>query len=54
VAHWRGVLIGGGGSVEEFTGARSEERRVVPGAELVGTGAAWWSSGTGRRHWTMT
>jgi hypothetical protein len=54
VAHWRGVLIGGGGSVEEFTGARSEERRVVPGAELVGTGAAWWSSGTGRRHRTMT
>jgi hypothetical protein len=54
VAHRRGVIIGGGGSAEEFTGARLEERRVAPGVRLVGTGASWWSSGTGRRHRTLT
>jgi hypothetical protein len=54
VAHRRGVLIGGGGSAEEFTGARLEERRVAPGVGLVGTGASWWSSGTGRRHRMLT
>jgi hypothetical protein len=32
VAHQRGVLVGGGDSAEEFTGARSEERRVALGS----------------------
>jgi hypothetical protein len=31
VAHRSGVLISGGGSVEEFIGARPEERWVAPG-----------------------
>jgi hypothetical protein len=54
VAHQRGVLVSGGGLAEEFTGARSEERRVALGVRLVGTEASWWSSGTGRQHQMMT
>jgi hypothetical protein len=50
VAHWRGVLGGGGGSAEECTGARLEERRVTPVVGLVGTEASWWSSRMERRH----
>jgi hypothetical protein len=50
VAHRRGILSGGGGLVEEFTGARLEERWVASVVGLVGTGASWWSSRMERRH----
>jgi hypothetical protein len=35
VAHRRGVLGGGGGSAEEFTGTRPEQRQVALGVGLV-------------------
>jgi hypothetical protein len=37
VAHRRGVLGGGGSSLEEYTGAQLQERWVAPVVGLVGT-----------------